>query len=742
MAIDDAAFERAEAAFPHIIVSGPADAARALETITRTDPEAGRCLRPIVDAYLTHTATHAASSPKRPTGLSGRRLGRYMIQECVGRGGMGAVYRAYDPEIGRVVALKVLHAHDDRFLSEVRAAGTLKHPNIVTIYDCAKIEGQCVIVMEYVEGRTLFELLQKRRVGDISLRLRLLRQLCSALDYAHERGIVHRDIKPANLVVDARNDLKVLDFGIARIGEPRHRLAGSIVGTLRYMSPEQMRGQEVDRRSDIFAVGVVAYEILSYQYPFERASAVQLAFAIAYEAPVPLKTLVPILDPRLDRIVSRALEKRPSGRYVTLAQMLAELTAVEALPEKAAAGPFQAEPEEEVPRYRHALLSPLTWLAIVLPLLAVVVIAAILVERRGGLFESESVASPASAAVWFETGARLVGLGDPASLDEGLALLERSCRAGEPRGCEALGDLYDLGTVVPPSARRAIGYYDRACTGGRPESCSKLSRLHRVGVQIPVNLAAAAEALSRACDLGAWGECNDAGVLHFKMDASVRDATRAVALLTRACEKGIAAGCVNLGRQFVASGASRQEKTRAIDLLERGCDLGSAAACAQAGSLILHHSAAGVEVGRALRALEQGCTGQARSACLQAGDVYSDARHGMRNLAKAASLYASACESGEVTGCAREAAMYLDGRGVRKDEGRAISLWMRSCNGGVAEDCETLAERFRTGAGVVRDESRAAGLRRRARSLRSRSALKQSTPQSSIVLLWADGRPS
>src|SRR5262249_33664660 len=177
---------------------------------------------------------------------------------------MSIVYRCRDPRIGRTVAVKVLTvAEDERFLQEARAVGSLRHENIVTIFDYGDFEDRPFIVMEYIEGATMAELLERRTPIPLARKLKLLVDLAGALDYAHSFGIVHRDIKPANLMIDAHGMLKILDFGIARMLESPMTRAGDIIGTPNYMSPEQLDGRPVDRRTDVFAVGLTMYELLS-----------------------------------------------------------------------------------------------------------------------------------------------------------------------------------------------------------------------------------------------------------------------------------------------------------------------------------------------------------------------------------------------------------------------------------------------------------------------------------------------
>jgi serine/threonine-protein kinase len=192
-------------------------------------------------------------------------IGRYQILEKIGDGGMGSLYLARDPAIDRLVAIKLLRrgfdtdALRERFAREARAAGRLRHTHIVTIFDVGEHDGDPFIAMEFLAGETLAELIRQEARLSLSRRLELLEELCDGLAYAHRAGLVHRDIKPANLMVDADGVLKILDFGIVRVDESGITQSGVLVGTINYMAPEQVLGIAVDHRSDIFAVGLVAY---------------------------------------------------------------------------------------------------------------------------------------------------------------------------------------------------------------------------------------------------------------------------------------------------------------------------------------------------------------------------------------------------------------------------------------------------------------------------------------------------
>ncbi len=255
--------------------------------------------------------------------------GRYVIQSEIGRGSMGVVYKARDPEIDRPIALKVLR-HDRvgdedmvrRFFREAKAAGRLSHPNIVVIYDVGQDHGTVFIAMELVQGEGL-EKIMKTGPVDPGKALELCRQVALALDYAHKQGIVHRDVKPSNIIITPGDQVKITDFGIARIQDTpssEQTQIGSILGTPAYMSPEQVRGERVDGRSDIFSLGTILYEMLCGEKPFKGSNIVEIFQAIASREPSPPSIPNRELPRELKEVVLKALAKDPSERFQTGAE--------------------------------------------------------------------------------------------------------------------------------------------------------------------------------------------------------------------------------------------------------------------------------------------------------------------------------------------------------------------------------------------------------------------------------------
>jgi serine/threonine-protein kinase len=258
--------------------------------------------------------------------------GRYTVVRKLGAGGMANVYLAEDQELGRRVAIKILndrHANDEQFVErfrrEAKNAAALSHPNIVSIYDRGEAEGTYYIAMEYLEGRSLKELIVARGPAPVTVAVEYARQILSALRFAHRHGIVHRDIKPHNVLVDAEGRVKVTDFGIARAGTSQMTEAGSIVGTAQYLSPEQARGANVDQRSDVYSLGIVLYELLTGSVPFNGDTPVEIAMKHLSTLPEPPSAKRPEIPRDLDLIVLRALAKDPDDRYQSTEEMDADL---------------------------------------------------------------------------------------------------------------------------------------------------------------------------------------------------------------------------------------------------------------------------------------------------------------------------------------------------------------------------------------------------------------------------------
>ncbi len=290
----------------------------------------GAPIHPSQEALITQTRTILRSMEEL---LPGTELaGKYTIEEVVGRGGMGIVYKAEDTKLKRNVALKFLPpelVQDEeariRFVLEAQAAASLSHPNICTIHEINEEGGKSFIVMEYVKGQSLKAKIERGPL-EVQEALDIAIQMAEGLEDAHKRGIVHRDIKSANIMVTEKGQAKVMDFGLAKVkGGTLLTREGTTLGTVAYMSPEQARGEEVDHRTDIWSLGVVLYETLSGELPFRGDREASILYSVVHEEPRPLKEIKRDLPPELQQIISRALKKSPESRYASAEEMLKDL---------------------------------------------------------------------------------------------------------------------------------------------------------------------------------------------------------------------------------------------------------------------------------------------------------------------------------------------------------------------------------------------------------------------------------
>ncbi|RPI23226.1 MAG: serine/threonine protein kinase [Acidobacteria bacterium] len=267
--------------------------------------------------------------------MADKTIGRYKIESELGRGAMGLVYRAYDPVLERHAAIKVMTTSgemDDelraRFFREARSAARLSNPNIISIFDMGDDQNRPFIAMELVEGEDLKSLIRRRASVPFARKLAIIAQICRALGYAHRQGVIHRDVKPGNIRITPEGQVKILDFGLARLGTSEMTRTGTLMGTPYYMSPEQAKGaRDIDGRSDLFSAGVILYEFLCYRRPFEADSPTAVCYQIIAEPHPPLATHLPGCDEEIEAILNRALAKDPTKRYADGDEMANALSA-------------------------------------------------------------------------------------------------------------------------------------------------------------------------------------------------------------------------------------------------------------------------------------------------------------------------------------------------------------------------------------------------------------------------------
>jgi serine/threonine-protein kinase len=263
------------------------------------------------------------------------KAGRYQILSELGRGSMGVVYHGFDPVIGRTVAIKTMltegltsqefQEFKARFQREAQAAGVLSHPNIVNVFDYGEDNGILYLIMEYLEGKSLEKLVEEQGILPIETIIPMYDQVCSALDHAHQHNVVHRDIKPANIMILDTGMVKVTDFGIAKMMSMGMTQAGQVLGTPNYMSPEQVKGRQIDGRSDIFSLGIILYDLVTGEMPFGGENITTVIYKIINENPIPPRELDATIHPGLSYVICKALAKSPDERYQTCRELADDL---------------------------------------------------------------------------------------------------------------------------------------------------------------------------------------------------------------------------------------------------------------------------------------------------------------------------------------------------------------------------------------------------------------------------------
>jgi serine/threonine-protein kinase len=592
-----------------------------------------------VDRLLA--AYNQASSSRTTSPDPDRYIGRYRIERELGRGGMGVVYQATDPVINRQVALKLIlpgnpmfgddRMHHDGLLREARAAGPLHHPGIVTIYDVGEAEGVPFVAMEFVDGPSLFSLMSKRRL-ERSRAIDILRQLASALDYAHAHGIIHRDIKPANVLLEGGAIAKIADFGIARIAAARTgALTAMGFGTAWYMSPEQIQSRDLDGRSDQFALAAMAYEMLTGAVPFTGESPTSISYKIVHE-PRPLAhSANPDLPPAVDSVLARGLARQRDERFPNCAAFVEALDASLAKPKSISIG--KPMPPPEAPGWRAARLPLAAFGAVMLLTVAGIAVyrkrppvppvpAPTPVQKPSA--ELPRVITPEKPVPVLPTPAPAEPVAPPPRKSRPPVVAERpkelppaqpanppanppaapppqpgpiydqaladqrggrgadaarefrqAADLGDARAMTELAKLYRYGgDGVPRDTAQAVQWFTRAADAGNASAMVYLGSMYAAGDGVLKRPGEALKWFHQAADAGNNVAMDALGLMYFTGNGVVKDEKQAVEWFQKSAAKGNAAALYDLAIAYESGRGVKQDSATALNLFRQAAAAG------------------------------------------------------------------------------------------------------------------------------------------------------------------------
>ncbi|HXQ28530.1 MAG TPA: serine/threonine-protein kinase [Gemmatimonadales bacterium] len=444
-----------------------------------------------------------------------RRISKFELHDLIGEGAMGVVWKAYDTVIRRFVALKLLGPRIGktsdgraRFLKEARAAGLLQHANLVTLYDFGDADGQLFLAMELVEGRDLSTIIVASEPLGLERKLDMVIELLDGLAYAHDRGVIHRDIKPSNVRVAPDGRVKIMDFGIARLQSADTTGSGTIVGTPNYMAPEQVTNGAITPASDLFSVGCLLYELLSYKKPFEGETVHGVLYQVLTTEPKPLRTMAPSIPAGLERVVRKAMSKAPEDRFQSARQMRDALVGIRSALSGAGDTTVRLRPawtRVPAPLLRLFRYTPLKWRITALSALAVVAVGLLVAPRtRPVALPPPAIAPPVPSPTPARAPATLgetLAAPPPAGVNPAVLALRDSAIAARTRAAAA-GAMKNNVPSVSLAETMLLTAEQRLRSGDRPGASSEyLSAVPEYRKALKEAKALAAEAsleLSRA----------------------------------------------------------------------------------------------------------------------------------------------------------------------------------------------------------------------------------------------------
>ena len=694
-------------------------------------------------------------------------IGKYEVISVLGRGAMGIVYRARDPLMDREVAIKTMlpeHTLDEesreRFFREARAAGKLRHWNIVTVYELGFDGKSAYIAMELLDGSDLRETLETDPDLALARRFDIVIEILEGIDFAHQHGVIHRDLKPANIHIGLDGHVRIMDFGIARLVSSEITRTGTVLGTVSYMSPEQVSGRRVDGRSDIFSIGVMLYELVTGAKPFPGDTITSIIYRIASQEPEPLPETG--LPQGLSEVVLGALAKDPERRYQTGRAMADALRAVRVgVTEAPAPAPRSGEvaptlpvtrrapgssPASEpevapttrgaVPRHASVSEAKSGVSAMALILVAVAGMFVLAVAGAGTLlvlafWPTEPTVDPSRppatrampvptkgstdpARMYEEALDHINGRDMPVDVDEGNRLLAEAAALGHPSSMRLLGWQYQNGNGVPKSLERAVEWYGKAAELGELDAMNDLGVMYQQGWGIGQDYGLCLRWYRAAADRGhVLGMRNLAQMLEAGTGTAA-DAEKAAYWYRRAGDQGDAPSQRALGWMYQQGSGVSQSNEEALAWYRKAADQGHADAENDVGVLLQNGWGAPKDEEEAVRWYTRAASQDHALAMRNLGNAYRDGQGVSKDLATAAVWYQKAAELGDLPAARALAYAYQGGDGVRKDLGAAVTWYRKAADGGYAEAMNDMGVMYLNGWGVGEDRQQAASWFRKA----------------------------
>jgi TPR repeat protein/tRNA A-37 threonylcarbamoyl transferase component Bud32 len=657
------------------------------------------------------------------------QIGPYEVAGELGRGAMGVVLQGYDYAIGRPVAIKVIRSHEFasaeeqanasmRFRREAAAAGRLSHPGIITIYQFGEDQGHGYLAMEFVQGSSLEQLLASGTPPPLPNLLDMLRQVADALDYAHSQGVIHRDVKPGNILVRPDGKIKITDFGIARIVSQTLTHASMTMGTVAYMSPEQLQGSRVDGRADQYSLAAMIFKVLTGRQVFDSESFLGLSYKIVHEEPVAASKLNPRLTAPTDRVLARALAKSPDARYATCTLFIAELErALLGTGSRAAAGPLMPlNPPRSVPTPVPTvpIIAPWQapvpkrrsngiWIAIASVGACVVIGLAI-----AWLVWWRQPARPCSKqpfGCYYEDAMAKRGAGQAA---EALTLFQRAADAGDPRGMVETGEACQLGRGTAIDFSSAARWYRKAADAGNGDGMALLGDMYDGAHGLPRNADEAVRWYRRAVDANSGLGMNNLGLAYETAFGVPLDYPEALSWYHKSSDAGCGAGMANLGSMYANAHGVTRDDAQAVVWFRKAVEKDDGEGLNWLGSMYAEgRGGLAKNVGEALRLYRKAAAIPYPEAFVSLGTMYISGTGVAKDDAEALRQYRKAVDLGSASGMYHIGAVYRNGRGVKQDDAEAVRWFRKAAEAGDFQGMDLTGWMYEKGYGVAADATEA-----------------------------------